>query len=225
MVDETEQSARDESAAIRTDGPLETRDPALPPLAAGPASLDPLDVANHNASVKLATLQELGLADRRRVIDTRLAPEDRARWTLGDWRNHLALHHSATPQRAWLAESALATVESGFAELAKLGHSFRMVEVGEADVAPPDEWPKMVYHGEAEPVVVNNPDELKALGDGWSDKQVERKVPLVNRSGDRRTYDLDNHPDAPKPQVLDPGLRPAPFGGVEPGSAALESVE
>jgi hypothetical protein len=218
MVDETEVrndgSVVDPNLAPRVDGPIETQEvlAARPPLGAGPASLDPPDVANHNAAVKLATLQELGLVDRRRTIDTRLNPDDRSKWSLDDWRRYLAAHHEGTPQRAWMAGSAIETIENGIWELAKLGHSFRLVEVSPEERSASVEWPKMVYHGEAEPRVVASPEELKALGDGWSEQQVARK-PRPNLSGDFRSYDLENHPDAPRAQ---PGARvdePRPFEG------------
>lgn len=84
-----------------------------------------------------------------------------------DWQAlhaKLALHHTAAPQRAKLAELALREVEQAVGALAQLGHVFHLTEVFEAS---PVEWPKMVYHANRGEQVVHTQEELDALGEGW----------------------------------------------------------
>jgi hypothetical protein len=88
--------------------------------------------------------------------------------------------HEPHSQRAAAVGSALASVFTALEDLAKYGHIFHLVE-GTSD--QPQEWPKMVYRdgqdSNGNPIVVqkvvNDEEELKAIGDGWRDAPMERK--------------------------------------------------
>lgn len=96
-------------------------------------------------------------------------------------KEYLALHHAADPQKAYMAQAALAAVKAGLAELAKLGHNFDMIE---ADAkAGFVEWPKMFYHANHGSLTVESPADADNLGSGWSDKPIgwkeeEPKAPV-----------------------------------------------
>lgn len=81
-------------------------------------------------------------------------------------KGKLALQFALEPQKAYQANSAIAGVFAGLEELAKLGHTYQLVEGASA---LPLEFPKMVYSDSLAPyeLVVNSQDELEALPQGW----------------------------------------------------------
>ena len=86
-----------------------------------------------------------------------------------DWKAFdakIAHLHRDHPQRAKLAELAVAQIREGMQHLHSLGHAVSLVE------APPEaplEWPKMVYHAQQGQRIVHSNYELDELGPGWYD--------------------------------------------------------
>ena len=73
-------------------------------------------------------------------------------------------------QRQSAALDALGSALGGIEELKKFGFFFELV-IG--TMQQPQEWPKMVYHGEKPPAVVYSEEELGNLGEGWTVEQPE----------------------------------------------------
>ena len=147
-------------------------------------------------------------------------------------RSTIAYRHASAPQRSYLARASLDQIEQAIAELAKLGHTFALVE--SLDVDEPIEYPKMMYHPEKGEREVANEREAKALGDGWTDRKPgayyadpTRIEPgqLGNETGIRKTggNDAFGRPNVdvkPAPVIghpVNPGTTPNP---VSPASAA-----
>ena len=91
-------------------------------------------------------------------------------------KTKIMVSHAATPQRQTLASMALASIEAGIQELAKLGHTVTLVEGPDG---APQEYPKMVYRGGggvADQLIVHNQEEEKKY---LTEEEGYRLTPLV----------------------------------------------
>lgn len=136
-------------------------------------------------------------------------------------RAKLAHHHQDAPQRAMLADMALAQAQEAITRLASLGHRFYLVE-GEA--LPPLEWPKMVYHRSQAPRIVASQQHLDELGPGWFDHPEKAltaealAVQAEGRGGIPKTTLPAPIPPAPIPTNGDGNVRAAAGPAAKPSA-------
>jgi len=85
------------------------------------------------------------------------------------FREFLRTHHEGNTQRQYLALAALDALKGALESLAALGHRFDIVE---AEPAPPDEFPKMMFHAQHGNLVVHSKEAVENLSPGWQDKPI-----------------------------------------------------
>jgi len=74
----------------------------------------------------------------------------------------LRSRHSDHPQRGYAAQAALSAIYEGINELAKLGHSFQLIEGVKAEAK---EYPKTLYHESELPIQVDSREEEDKAGE------------------------------------------------------------
>lgn len=113
--------------------------------------------------------------DKANELVTGPGPDANPKWD--DLRAELAAKHSDHPQRAQLADMALRTIETGIAELAKLGHMFHLTP-GQA--GQPSKFPLMVYRNGPQGLEHRTVDSESALEearpDGWTEDQSQAQA-------------------------------------------------
>lgn len=95
---------------------------------------------------------------------------------LTDLHDHFGRVFADNPQKATLAQMAVAELRSALGRLAALGQRFALVP-HEAVATEPQQYPKMVFNGASHRLVHDEVEETDAAADGWVPHGAEPAPP------------------------------------------------